>query len=91
MRLKIVNIEVSESKFEKLEKTVDEMNKNLNRLIMLLDGDTNLKNGLASMVSDHETRIENLEKWQIRVVTIYAVIAFLFSFLSPIIYNWITK
>lgn len=67
------------------------MNKNVNRLIMLLDGDTNLKNGLATMVNDHETRLQKVENWQIRVVAIYTVLAFLFSFLSPIVYNWISK
>ena len=84
-----MQVKVAEDKLVKLEKTVEEMNKNLGRLINLLDGDTNLKNGLATMVSSHESRIKNLEDWQIKVIAIYTVITVIFSVLSPIIYGFI--
>ena len=80
---------MSEQKLGKLENSVAEIIKKLDRLTTLLDGDPNLKNGISTTVYNHENRIKRLEDWQIKVIAIYTVLAFLLSFVSPIIYNWL--
>jgi hypothetical protein len=98
---------VDQKQIEKLDKRVGELEKSmsanydalaaeirannteLTKIVVLLEGRGS--DGTIGQVKNHETRITNLERWQVTLIAIYTTVTVLFGVISPILYNYFLK